>query len=512
MSTFTTSTKVAKETTISFVGLGIGQGLRYVYTGLLARWVGVEYLGIYSLANAVTRFAEVIGKAGLDGGLLRFVSMRSTEEQEQIQHDVSSTLKMGTVFALILMGLQMLLSGWLAITVFQGSPLLQKVIFINAFTLPFTVITLIGAAATQGFKLMKYKIAVTNIGVPILLVVTLITTYWLWSAEMTIILPLLISSVLGCLGMVYFLKKVTKINLRGVWKQKWNRSILSFSYPLMFISIIGTFMHWLDITMLGYYTDTATVGLYHPATRTAGLLRSILVAFLGIFAPLMSELFAQKKLSEMHALYKLTTRWILTLALPFTVIFLVFPTKIMLLFGGQYTAASQVLMLLTCATLIQSFIGAGGPTLTMTGHPKVNLMNSIIVVILNVTLNALWIPKYGIIGAASATLISLTTLGIIRSVEIWGILRLHPLSIKLLKPLIAGAIIMGIMYTIRPLLMTFHTLITLFVATMLTFILYGLFLWLLRFDEDDRQVLAAFRVLWHTSSSWRANTKRKDAK
>ena len=512
MQTFTTSTKVAKETTISFVGLGIGQGLRYVYTGLLARWVGVEYLGIYSLANAITRFAEVIGKAGLDGGLLRFVSMRSPEEQEKIQQDVGSTLKMGLVFALVLMGLQMILSGWLAISVFQGSPLLKKVIFINAFTLPFTVITLIGAAATQGFKLMKYKIAVTNIGVPILLVLILITTYWLWSAEMTIILPLLISSILGCLGMVYFLKRVTKINLRGVWKHKWNRSILSFSYPLMFISIIGTFMHWLDITMLGYYTDTATVGLYHPATRTAGLLRSILVAFLGIFAPLISELFAQKKLSEMHALYKLTTRWILTLALPFTVIFLVFPTKIMLLFGGQYTPAAQVLMLLTCATLIQSFIGAGGPTLTMTGHPKVNLMNSIIVVILNVTLNALWIPKYGITGAAWATLISLTTLGIIRSVEIWGILRLHPLSAKLLKPLIAGGIIMVMMYTVRPFLMPFHTLITLSVATILTFILYGLFLWLLRFDEDDRQVLAAFRVLWQASSTWRTNTKRKDEK
>ncbi|MFQ6606717.1 MAG: flippase [Fidelibacterota bacterium] len=511
MQTFTTSTKVAKETTISFVGLGIGQGLRYVYTGLLARWVGVEYLGIYSLANAVTRFAEVIGKAGLDGGLLRFVSMRKTEERAKIQQDVSSTLKMGSIFALILMGLQMVLSGWLAITVFQGSPLLQKVIFINALSLPFTVITLISAAATRGFKLMKYKIAVTNIGVPILLVLTLITTYWLWSAEMTIILPLLVSSVLGCLGMVYYLRSITNINLRTVWKQKWNRSILTFSYPLMFISIIGTFMHWLDITMLGYYADTATVGFYHPAARTAGLLRSILVAFLGIFAPLMSELFAQKKLSEMHALYKLTTRWILTLALPFTVIFLVFPTKIMLLFGGQYTSAAQVLMVLTCATLIQSFIGAGGPTLTMTGYPKVNLMNSVVVVILNITLNALWIPKYGILGAASATLVSLTTLGIIRAAEIWGILRLHPLSLKLLKPLIAGGISMGSMYTLRPLLMPFHTLITLSLATIVTFILYGLFLWLFRFDEDDRQVLAAFRVLWQTSSSWRTNTKRKKA-
>ena len=42
-----TNTKIAKESAISFTGMGLGQILRYLFTTLLARWAGVELLGIY---------------------------------------------------------------------------------------------------------------------------------------------------------------------------------------------------------------------------------------------------------------------------------------------------------------------------------------------------------------------------------------------------------------------------------------------------------------------------------
>ena len=62
--------KLAKEATISFMSMGFGSGVRYLFVLILARWVGPAYLGVFSLANALMRFAEVIGKAGLDNGVL----------------------------------------------------------------------------------------------------------------------------------------------------------------------------------------------------------------------------------------------------------------------------------------------------------------------------------------------------------------------------------------------------------------------------------------------------------
>ena len=81
-----TASKIAKETTVTFSGLVYGNFNRYLYSALLARWVGAEFLGIYSLANAIMLISEVVAKMGLETGAMRFVSRLNPElDQEKIQ-------------------------------------------------------------------------------------------------------------------------------------------------------------------------------------------------------------------------------------------------------------------------------------------------------------------------------------------------------------------------------------------------------------------------------------------
>ena len=81
-----TASKIAKETTVTFSGLVYGNFNRYLYSALLARWVGAEFLGIYSLANAIMLISEVVAKMGLETGVMRFVSRLNPElDQEKIQ-------------------------------------------------------------------------------------------------------------------------------------------------------------------------------------------------------------------------------------------------------------------------------------------------------------------------------------------------------------------------------------------------------------------------------------------
>ena len=54
------ASKIGKESSITFSGLLYGNLNRYIYTAMLARWVGPEFLGIYSLANAVVLLSEVL--------------------------------------------------------------------------------------------------------------------------------------------------------------------------------------------------------------------------------------------------------------------------------------------------------------------------------------------------------------------------------------------------------------------------------------------------------------------
>ena len=167
----------------------------------------------------------------------------------------------------------------------------------------------------------------------------------------------------------------------------------------------------------------------------------------------------------------------------------------MFLFGPEYQESHLVLSILTTSVLIQTFIGISGPTLTMTGYPKINFINSVIVLLINFILNITLIPLHAGLGAASATLISMLFLGLIRSIEVWYILKLQPLSFKLIKPIFASIIVLILMISVKSLIMPFHTIVSLLIASILIGITYIILLWLLGFDNDDKQVISALKIM-----------------
>ena len=500
------SAKIAKESAISFTGMGFGHLLRYLFTTLLARWAGVELLGIYSISNAVTRIFEVIGKLGLDQGSLRGVSRE--EENLEKQSVILSALKMGAISGLLSMLIQIVIAGWLSENVFHESSLLTKVIAIHALSLPFYIIIHISANSTQAYKLLKYKIFVTEFQNPLVLLLAMIVCYFFYSVESAIIIPVLIAAVLGFLTISLFLKQVAGVNILSIQKGVIDKDLLNYSLPIMFMAILATFLHWTDIIMLGYFSDTVTVGLYHPAARTAGIIRIILLSFSGIYGPIMAEIYAKKQTVKMNHLFKLVTRWIITCSLPFAILVLLYPRKIMLIFGGEFINGYPILMILVTAAFIQAVFGIGGTTLNMTGFPKINLINTIIACGLNFVLNIILIPKMGGKGAALATLITLGFIALIRGFQNWKLLELVPFSWKLIKPICAGIIAASLGYLLRAFIMPYHTVVTLLFAGFVIFVVFFTVLWLFGLDEDDHGLLIGVRIILDNFKSTPTSAKK----
>ena len=490
------ASKIGKESSITFTGLVYGNINRYIYTAILARWVGPEFLGIYSLANAIILIAEVVAKMGIETGVLRFISrLNISKDLNQIQRLIFSSLKMSVLSSIIIMIFLIALSEIISIDILNSTPLLTKAIIVFSIALPFNVITLISAHATQGFKLLKYKSIVTQFINPSVLLFSTIIIFNFFNKEAVILAPMLITAIIGFFSMSFFLKKISGANLFYFNQGSFNYDLLKFSIPLMFVTVLQTFMHWMDILMLGYFTDTETVGLYHPAVRTAGLLQSLLISFLGIYSPLISQFYEEKNIMNMDSIYKMVTRWIVMGSLPIAIIFLFFSKQLMMLFGQEYIASAPILMVLTIATFFQAVFGAAAPTLSMTGFTKLVLLNTFVAFLLNFFLNIFLIPNYGSIGAAFSTLISLFLIGIARVLQVRIILKLNLLSIKLIKPIIAGLLTSVLLFQIRPYILAFDSLIIIMIASVLSIIVYAIILWLMRFDQDDLDFLKGLDVI-----------------
>ena len=188
----------------------------------------------------------------------------------------------------------------------------------------------------------------------------------------------------------------------------------------------------------------------------------------------------------MSDLYKLVSRWLVTFSIPISMVFILYPVKVMLLFGPDYTESASVLVLLTIATFIQTSLGAAGPILSMSGYTRLVFWNSLGAFIINLVLNIILIPKYGIMGAAWATLISMTVLCLIRVIEVQLLLELSFFSSNLYKPILAGIVTWFCIMSIRSFIMGYHTLVTLSIVFLCSILVYGFVLWILKLEPEDK--------------------------
>jgi len=201
------------------------------------------------------------------------------------------------------------------------------------------------------------------------------------------------------------------------------------------------------------------------------------------------------KVSEMARLCKLVSRWILMLALPIFLVFIIFPSKVMLLFGTEFIVSAPVLVLLAVATFIQALLSASGTVLTMSGYTRLALWNSLGAFILNIILNIILIPRFGIYGAAWATLVSLTVISLLRVIQVKLIFKFHFLDIRMIKPLIAGSIVtVGLIY-LKDYIMPYHTLLTLLCASLFSIIIFGVVMLVLKLESEDREFFQGLKAL-----------------
>ena len=490
--------KVAKEASISFGGMGMGSLFRYLFSIMMARWLGPQMLGIYSLGNAITRIGEIFGIMGLDNGVLRYVS-REKEKNDNVRNSIYSSIKMGFISSIFIGLLLYFSSDWIVLNLFNEDEFLSTVIKVYALTLPFTVTTLIASFATQGFKILKYKVFVNQIVNPFTLLLTMILSYVFFGVNVAILAPTVVSAVIGFFLILHYLNGFVDVSVSKVLNAKFDNKILRFSLPLMFVSAIGIIMHWTDIIMLGILKDAKDVGLYHPVERTAGLIRMILFAFASIFAPLFSQYFHEKNQTKMLEVFQLSTKWILLTSLPLFIFLILFSNTILMLFGSEFGNNSLALPILTVGIMIQAVFGLGSPSLTMSGFQKYNLINALVALFTNIFLNIMLIPQFGIAGAAMGTTIALFLISLLRFFENYYLLGMNLLSTKLLKPILAGLSTGMIVYLVKPYIFEsgyfdYHSsilylIVYLLLGALFILLIYMVLIWILRLDDEDKDIV-----------------------
>ena len=183
-------------------------------------------------------------------------------------------------------------------------------------------------------------------------------------------------------------------------------------FALFAASIAGTISANTDTLMLGFMQNDYEVGIYNFAVKIKSFLTTVMTAILGVCVPRFSHYVKEKAWDEFRQ--KVRMLLLLTLAIAFGVIGFVFGCldDIILLLGGtEYLDSRIPCIILTACVIVLAFTWTLGVAVLQPMEHEIDYTKGLILGCpVNVLLNALLIPHFGVAGAALATLASETVI------------------------------------------------------------------------------------------------------
>ena len=372
----------------------------YVFTLLTTRYFGAEVYGFIALCFSLFVFSAIIGRLGIDVNLVRFYSSPQNWDDSGLFFRV--LLKSIVLSALISLGLY-LLREFFSFTVFDKPDLIPYFGWL-CLSIPFWSITLVCAGFLRAKKKIIWFAFFNNPGRFVLAVVMLMIMLRIEESSILVIKAHTYGvMLLAIIAFILCVREMGKLSFRTD-HNSWQ--FLKEAFPMMLSSTVLVLLGWLDTFILGIYEEESQIGIYNVALKLAALTSFALQAIGAILGPKLALNFANQKMGQFKKLVAFSAKLNFIVSSFVVVNIILFHKWLLLVFGEEFLAGATVLIVLCLGQLVNAMTGSVATILQMTGNQKVYQNIVLCALLLNIVLNLLLVPKYGVMGAATATVIS----------------------------------------------------------------------------------------------------------
>jgi len=360
----------------------------------VARYLGPERFGLLSYAGSFVGLFTALATLGLDGIMVREL-VKTPDRRDEL---------LGTAFWLKAGGAILMWIGIAAAIPFTNNDTQTNIlIVIIAFGVIFQAFNVIDFNYQAEVK-SKFVVYVHLVQLVVSSIAKLVLI-WISAPLVWFACVFLLDAVVLAVGMtVMYLKNTGKV---WYWKWRWQTAkiLLKDSWPLILSGMVISIYMKIDQVMIKEMLGAEQVGHYAAAVRLSEAWYFIPMA---ITSSVFPAIINAKKQSEalyyqrLQKLYDLMVWLAVAIALPTT--FLA-PWVIRVLYGEAFLPAAGVLSIHIWAGV---FVGLGvacSKWFIVENYIKKNFYRTLFGMIINVVLNLILIPLYGIYGAAVATLL-----------------------------------------------------------------------------------------------------------
>ena len=411
-----------------------GQVMGFLLTLIIAHYFGAKGLGDYVLSIVVLRIFTLFSKLGLDTFSIRFIaSFAKQEKWKSIQLFRNKIILVLSISSLIFSLLMYCFAEDIANLVHAKVDHVR----LNAFfVLPMAFFMLHYQSLRGLKKIAEFSFFYRMSQATFSIISIFIITQFFVDGNVPVYAYLSSLAIVSLLAFIVFFNSYNKIKRisddEQIEELKYSE-ILKVSIPLMFAQSVQFIMAWTDKLMLGNMMGSEEVGIYFTAFKLSMFASIALMAINSIASPKFAELYGKKDFDGLKKVAHQSSKMIFLATLPLVLVFFVFPEFLLGLFGDEFKVGVKAFVFLSFGKLISSLSGSVGNILQMTGK-QVIFMNVLFVgAIVNVLLNFFLIPKFGINGAALASMISLSIWNLIMVYFVKRELGFYTFYIPLLK-------------------------------------------------------------------------------
>ncbi|MEM9087183.1 MAG: flippase [Cyanobacteria bacterium P01_F01_bin.53] len=412
--------KIAKGIVGSF-------GLRLAYTGLtfiisilLARVLGKSGFGVYSYAVVWAYLLSVPATLGFDNFMVREIAVYQSQSSWSLMRGLlqwadRAVLAVSVALALVSIGIAWLVDGGTYSEPFVGFCLAMVM-------MPALSLRNIRRGAMRGLQQITKGLLPELLLDPLILLVLTGLAYFLLP-QLSVLFNPSLSGQINALWIIIFygigtgltlfllnrflsqsLPLLAKVSLPEFKGRVWLKGAL----PFILIESIPIINARTDVLMLGALRGVDAVGLYVPVNRGAQLINFILMAVGSTLAPVIASAHADNRLIDLQQTVTKSVRVVAGVAFLFAVALIICGNSYLSLFGPEFIQGRRALYILCIGVFMSTSVGLSFVILNMTGHERFTAIQGWGMTILNIVLNAILIPRWGVEGAALATSMSLT--------------------------------------------------------------------------------------------------------
>jgi len=376
--------------------------LGYVYRILMGRLLTPYAYGILNLALPVQFMVMVLASAGIAPSIARFVAQRRATGEE-LGELLSSSILYYSLTGLLLGAAFLLLSPALGYAVFS-EPLAVKPLLIASLAVPLGIAVSAYTGVFQGVKKVEYM-SLTLVFQQLLRV--------LLGAALVLggygVIGAIGGSTLGfalALPLSYLLYRRLELP-SGAPSLNVYKEVLYFSIPTSLAALSSFIFAYADILLIGYFQTAREVGIYSAASPASRLIFAFTSALYAVLIPSVAEEVAGERRRRVMAHYRTSLIALAVVALPAGILSIAYSEEVMtLLYSEAYAAAAKPFEILVVGAVFLSLFMTSSAVFQGLGKPGTPMRIIVVFAVLDVLLNILLIPGYGIVGAALSTMIA----------------------------------------------------------------------------------------------------------